>query len=969
MFAEKFLCGEFLSVDGDDISMPLKAVSVNGTVDDILTTFTIRQTYNNDSDEPIQAIYSFPIPPNAVLLGMEAQFGEHKLLSMVQQPGEAYAEYKVLEAGEGPVLLQKDEFDLFRAKFGKVKPGESAIIEYRYALQHTWDERVMRVEIPTIIAPRYLEVTTPERADSRPAYADEALPQWQFTLDVTGTLAQCAIKSSSSQPLTITPASHGLQVGFDTLPEHDCVLEFESDTRIEALAVCDRDKDGWIVAADFMPYIQDSGRGSVNLDILVDCSGTISETSMQQVREGLRLILDDLGPNDFFNITMYGRGKHKSLFSERRPAEQNNLSQAKKFANNLPAKVWGRHDGAVGLNHVYTIPGGKGPRSILIISDGLLADSLYLSKDELFEDARTSGCRIMAVQVGWTEKEKRDEFYSPFAGNTARQSETYSKKLMNNLALMTGGKCLCVSHDEDMAHRIHEHCMSIARLATTDLRIVAEGADDVKGLIPSAFYNGDTLSVFVHYADRPSGEIRLQATANGESHTWTCAIPEPSAMVPESPCPSDLARTVAAIPLWKLEGMETNLVHNISLDYQLFSTWTKYFLVENRAYNETGDGKPANVTIWFEPILFDSNESKISGGEIVMIDMNGVIKHCIADDFKNSKKTVDLWDIESTGEGGDRAISVPRNSYIEFLDDDSIIFHEVKCAPFRCQYVGDPVIRDRTRLDKMRVWIRSFVHGHTQEESLAAKLNIVHILNEAEFDFWGMREEQKRRGSMHISSIFHDYIEGNSPYVERYYDLIERHLLPLNGELKLKYMEEACIVLADNMRLKVVVEHHRDDENDIVSYTLMDPYSGEVTHGKGSTSGEYIGFWNLRYFCRDNRPNNNERSLLVDFAECIYNCQLMFGNQSRPSVQLMASTVATNLYKVAHKKWNSHYTFLTQEAGLPEDDEWLKKIKDEEPHYHKFLEAFTDAFTQIYERDARGSAEQPANHEATRRTL
>lgn len=573
MFAEeRSQYGEMRDAEGRNRPIPLKAVSISGKVDDVLTTFTISQTYRNDREKPIEALYTFPIPVDAVFLGMEAQFGERRLAGVVMPSASAEKKYdKAIDDGNAAILLKEMDDGLYHASFGNLRPGETATVEYRYAMQHTWNDRFLRVHIPTAIAPRYGD---PAKAGlpaaATPEYAATAFPRWQFSLDVTGAPAQCAI-SCPSHPLSITAVEHGLQVSLATLPDRDIVLDFESKARPESMAVCGRDRDGWIVAADFMPHFPEAGPSSTNLDILVDCSGSMSGPSMQQARAGLKLILDALGPGDFFNITAFG-SSHKSLFRERRPADEGNLATARRFVGDLSADMGGT-EAASALAHVYGIPGGEGPRSVLFITDGEI-----WSGDKLYDKARASGCRIMTVGVGCA----------------------VSEKTVRRLADVTGGKCELVSPDEDMARRIHRHCMRIARPAVEKVSLVAAGADNPEQRIPSAVYDGDTVHVFARYADKPSGEIRLQASMGGKTLSWTCAIPETAANAPtdgEAPHPTDLARMAAADRLRRLRDKDGEKGRQLAVDYQLLSRWTSCVLVDERADGDKADTLPESVKV------------------------------------------------------------------------------------------------------------------------------------------------------------------------------------------------------------------------------------------------------------------------------------------------------------------------------------------------------------------------------------
>ena len=52
----------------------LVGVEARGHLDGVLHTLTLRQTYRNAGPEPLEVVYTFPLPPDAVLIGLAAEF-------------------------------------------------------------------------------------------------------------------------------------------------------------------------------------------------------------------------------------------------------------------------------------------------------------------------------------------------------------------------------------------------------------------------------------------------------------------------------------------------------------------------------------------------------------------------------------------------------------------------------------------------------------------------------------------------------------------------------------------------------------------------------------------------------------------------------------------------------------------------------------------------------------------------------
>ena len=58
--------------DGNAPAPVLVGVQAQGRLDAVLFELTLRQTYRNTSSQVLEVVYTFPLPPMAVLLGFEA---------------------------------------------------------------------------------------------------------------------------------------------------------------------------------------------------------------------------------------------------------------------------------------------------------------------------------------------------------------------------------------------------------------------------------------------------------------------------------------------------------------------------------------------------------------------------------------------------------------------------------------------------------------------------------------------------------------------------------------------------------------------------------------------------------------------------------------------------------------------------------------------------------------------------------
>ena len=340
-------------------------------------------------------------------------------------------------------------------------------------------------------------------------------------------------------------------------------------------ALIDRDGEEWVVLASFRPEIPDLGDRSEYrcLKIVVDCSGSMSGDSIEQVRIAGERILGSLRPGDLFDIVAFGTG-HRALFGRAMPASPANVDRAREFVRDLDADLGGTEIESA-LRAAYGIEGEpRMPRDLLLITDGEVWDT-----DAAVAEARASGHRIFTVGVGSAVAE-------PF---------------VRSLAGATGGACELVAPREDMAGRIHRHFQRILAPPAARARVIWPAAvrDAVPDPLPPA-YSGDTMHVFGSFAERPRGPVVLElelADGRAVSHRLEIGPPPPqnARLEGTSAARSDLARLGAACRLPAIDDEEA--ATELAVRYQLVSEWTNCLVVHVRAEADKADELPSLVKV------------------------------------------------------------------------------------------------------------------------------------------------------------------------------------------------------------------------------------------------------------------------------------------------------------------------------------------------------------------------------------
>ena len=556
----------------------LEEVGIDAAIDDLMTVVSVCQRYRNPGTKHIEAVYTFPLPLEAVLLNFEVELGDRRMAGTVIAKPDAEEWYEeAITDGGAAVLLEQAQPGLYTASVGNLAPGETATIRFRYGLLLRWNGDIVRLMMPTTIAPRYGDPSAGGLSPHQsPEFSFDAERSFYLQIGVRGVLHD-ACWSSPSHDITVTPDGRQtvIEIARPAAMDRDFVLEARSTGTAGTRALLARDDGDWVVLASFRPEIPDLSESAAHrsLKIVVDCSGSMGGDSIAQVRVAGERILDSLRPSDLFDIVAFGTG-HRVLFGRETVASRTNVAQARHFVRSLDANMGGTEIEAA-LRAAYGIAGEPGmPRDLLLITDGEVWNT-----DGTVAEARASGHRIFTVGVGSSVAE-------PF---------------VRTLAQATDGACELVAPRENMAERIHRHFQRILAPPARSARVAwpAPVQRPVPDLLPPP-YPGDTMHLFGSFAERPQGSVVLELElSDGRTITHRMEIGELPTDTADaermSAARSDLARMGAAQRLPTIDDEEE--ATEFAVRYQLLSEWTDYLVVHVRAEADKATESPSLVKV------------------------------------------------------------------------------------------------------------------------------------------------------------------------------------------------------------------------------------------------------------------------------------------------------------------------------------------------------------------------------------
>lgn len=533
----------------------LVGAQAQGRLDAVLFELTLRQTYRNTSDQVLEVVYTFPLPPLAVLLGFASELNTERRDGVIVAKREAERQYEEsLEEGDAPVMLEAHEDGLHTANIGNLKPGDELVLECRFAQLLSFEQGRLRVSIPTTIAPRYGHA---EQAGLQPQQVPLASMDAEYPLALTLTLGESLAGAKAECP------THGftMSLGQDGSMRMDLSPGARLDRDIVVIVTPREPRPSLLVRADsafdasapvvMMAALQppaDAPRERIALKLLVDCSGSMNGDSVASARAALRGVVAGLSERDHVSLSRFGSTvEHLFAPSQAKPQALRHLQP---LIDDIQADLGGT-EMEEALSAVFGLPRSTehGGADVLLITDG----EIWQAK-EMIAAARNSGHRVFAIGVG----------SAPAEG------------VLRALAESTGGACEFATKGEALEAAAHRMLHRMRQPAFANVRIDWGDAPVWSSGPASSIFGGDTVIAFAGFS-RPirASAVRLLAD---DAHGKTIELARGEA---DASCPGDVLPRIAATHRIAHESGIDSLA--LALHYQLMSNQTNCILIHRRA--------------------------------------------------------------------------------------------------------------------------------------------------------------------------------------------------------------------------------------------------------------------------------------------------------------------------------------------------------------------------------------------------
>ena len=139
------------------IPLPLKEVSVRAEVKGYVLGLRSTLTYCNDSSDPVEVLFRFPLEKSHAVVGLTATIDGRKIKADIREKEEARATYDdAIASGQSAALAEEKSGDIFSVSLGNLPPSKEAQIQLQVVGELGIDAKGgVRFSLPSCLKPRY----------------------------------------------------------------------------------------------------------------------------------------------------------------------------------------------------------------------------------------------------------------------------------------------------------------------------------------------------------------------------------------------------------------------------------------------------------------------------------------------------------------------------------------------------------------------------------------------------------------------------------------------------------------------------------------------------------------------------------------------------------------------------------------------------------------------------------------------
>jgi Ca-activated chloride channel family protein len=504
-------------------ALPLTQVQVAARVADRVAEVSVRQTFVNNHDAPVEVIYIFPLSGGCSVSDFEMTSSGRTITGVLADREEARRNYQqALEKCESTALLEQERDDVFTVSVGNLAAGAEMTIRLVYSERLPFfEDGGTELRVPLVVAPRYTpglpleggsvgdgtEPDTDQVRDASRITPPRLAPGFdpgtslRLEVDLLGAVAELACSQHAVRQF-LAAGSAKIQLSrTDELLDRDFVLRWRlANDELTPSLVYYRHDNGEVygLLSVLAPRGSRTSEGqSRDVVFVLDRSGSMGGPKMTSAARACECLLRTLGPSDRFGIVACANRlewfEKAATGPQLMVADEDGLGRGVRWLRGIEASGGTELAPALAasVDLMEQRPGGPARASVIV----LITDGAVANERDVLEQAQRADRAIRLFTVGVDTAVN-----AGFLSRLARIGRGTSIQVEPGAALE--GALISIGRD-------------IGRPLVTDLTI--EGADgtslDQSTMAPpriSDLFGGRASSVSFH--TRQPGPVRLRGT-------------------------------------------------------------------------------------------------------------------------------------------------------------------------------------------------------------------------------------------------------------------------------------------------------------------------------------------------------------------------------------------------------------------------------------------------------------------------
>ena len=564
---------------------PLKHTDVKAEVSGFLSRVRVRQEFENNFAEPIEAVYIFPLPDAAAVDEMTMNIGSRTVRGKILKREDARKVYETAKNnGQSAALLDQERPNVFTQAVANIAPNEKITIEISYVETLKYTAGAYKFVFPTVVAPRYNPASVTDAKQITPKLAPKdvrAGHDISIEVNVDAGVPIENVASNTHEIETTMLSSNRAVVKLkdqNEIPNRDFVLSYDvSGKRIEDALITHKTERGGYFTLILQPPDKMANEDIAPKEIVfvLDTSGSMYGFPIEKAKEAMKMALDGLHPLDTFNLITFA-GDTAVLFAKPVPATRENMRKAQAF-------LASRHGGG-GTEMMTAIKAALEPsdaadhvRVVCFMTDGEVGNDAQI----IAEVQKHPNGRVFSFGIG----------------------SSVNRYLLQKIADEGRGEAEFVNLQDDgsaAAKRFHER---VRTPLLTDISIDWNNLPvaDVYPQRIGDLFDAKPVIINGRYTAAANGTIKLKGKIGGQA--WEREI---KINLPDSEPAHDVLAT-----LWARQRVDdltaqdyTNqkpetaaTITNLALEYRLLTQFTSFVAVEEKTVIQNGQPRRIEVPV------------------------------------------------------------------------------------------------------------------------------------------------------------------------------------------------------------------------------------------------------------------------------------------------------------------------------------------------------------------------------------